>query len=208
MLSLSYRNIKKESLIVFWEGQGTNVCWPWSGATKMQMMEMTSWSNLSVPVHPNPLTLWNCLYKPWAQPLQGAGHSSSLLAPLYTKLSLTNSTSLLSLGFSIHFYNTETQEPGLWDSSNSLGLRLANKFAWPVWDLCNRGDTHQLHRKMGQESEAAAIPATETTCSTWGLCYSLVGTVSRLKFQSQGGHCNTRRITFLWIPVSQLQSYC
>lgn len=47
-----------------------------------------------------------------------------LVGSLVYKLSLINSAYFLSIQLSIHFYNTETQEPGLWGSGNSGSLIL------------------------------------------------------------------------------------
>lgn len=45
-----------------------------------------------------------------------------LVGSLVYKLSLINSAYFLSFQLSIHCYNTETQEPGLWGSGNSGSL--------------------------------------------------------------------------------------
>lgn len=60
-----------------------------------------------------PLPLEKCLYKACMLPLQGVTFLF-LASSLVYILSLLNSTCFLSLEFSVHFCNIETQEPLLW----------------------------------------------------------------------------------------------
>lgn len=54
----------------------------WSGGTRSWMTEIISWNNSLIPLLTNPsLTLWNCLYKPYAQPARGAQFPFFFSAP-------------------------------------------------------------------------------------------------------------------------------
>ena len=96
-------------------------------------------------------SLEKCLYKPCMLPLLEMTFLF-LAGSLVHKLSLINSTCFLSLKFTVHFYDTETQEPGLGGPVTegklpSLGKQLlaeADEYAKRVRNHpANGGDSHK-----------------------------------------------------------------
>ena len=73
--------------------------------------------------HSQPLTFWKSAFTSLAYPPLRGMTFLFLVSSLIYKLSLINSTCLLSLEFSVHFYDIEIQEPGPGDPVTPLFLK-------------------------------------------------------------------------------------